>query len=62
MWHTLAFRCVSRAKSFTQLFPSLTLSADVGDSAWGAELPADAVHDMKEAKGTIYETADQPWW
>ena len=36
--------------------------ADVGDSAWGTELPPDAVQDMKEAKGTIYETADQPWW
>ena len=35
---------------------------DVGDSAWGTELPPDAVQDMKEAKGTIYETADQPWW
>ncbi|KAA6428294.1 MAG: E3 ubiquitin- ligase ORTHRUS 2-like [Trebouxia sp. A1-2] len=42
--------------------PAPWSTEDVGDSAWGAELPADAVHDMKEAKGTIYETADQPWW
>ncbi len=62
MWYPPACRCVLTARSFTQLLPSLILSADVGDSAWGAELPADAVHDMKEAKGTIYETADQPWW
>ncbi|KAL0024465.1 hypothetical protein WJX77_007093 [Trebouxia sp. C0004] len=42
--------------------PAPWSTEDVGDLAWGAELPADAVHDMKEAKGTIYETADQPWW
>ena len=38
------------------------VAADVGDRAWSAELPKDAVQDMKEAKGTIYQTADQPWW
>lgn len=40
----------------------LPACTDVGDTAWSAELPKDALQDMKEAKGTIYETADQPWW
>lgn len=40
----------------------MLLGADVGDSAWGTQLPTDAVQDMKEAQGSIYETADQPWW
>ncbi|KAL3132357.1 hypothetical protein ABBQ32_008933 [Trebouxia sp. C0010 RCD-2024] len=42
--------------------PAPWSTEDVGDTAWSAELPKDALQDMKEAKGTMYETADQPWW
>ena len=37
-------------------------SADMGDQPWEAELPAEALVEIKAAKGTVYEMGAKPWW
>lgn len=37
-------------------------AADTGDQPWDAELPAEALVEIKAAKGTVYEMGAKPWW
>ena len=37
-------------------------TTDVGDKELSKELPVEAAAEIKEARGTVYETANDAWW
>ena len=37
-------------------------ATDVGDNELSKDLPAEAAAEIKEAKGTVYETDKDAWW
>lgn len=41
---------------------SMQAAADTGDQPWSEEVPAEALKDMKQAKGTVFHMSAQPWW
>ena len=36
--------------------------ADTGDTPWDAELPPEALTEIKAAKGTVFEMGAKAWW
>ncbi|KAK9800861.1 hypothetical protein WJX73_001980 [Symbiochloris irregularis] len=42
--------------------PAPWVSDEAGDGPWEAELPAEALKDMKAAKGAVHTMSKDPWW
>ena len=36
--------------------------ADLGDGPWDGKVPKEALAEIKQAKGKVFEMGENPWW